>query len=37
MDAPVPRQQLRPVGKDPPLIERRDVLGELIHEYEIAA
>jgi hypothetical protein len=37
MDAPAPRQHLRAVGKDPPAIERRDLLGGLIHEYDIAA
>jgi putative transposase len=37
MDAPVPQQPLHAVGKDPPAIERRDLLGGLIHEYDIAA
>ncbi|HTZ64206.1 MAG TPA: integrase core domain-containing protein [Solirubrobacteraceae bacterium] len=36
-EAPVPRPRLRVVGKDPPSVRRRDVLGGLIHEYEIAA
>jgi transposase InsO family protein len=37
MDAPAPRQPLLAVGKDPPTIKRRDLLGGLIHEYDIAA
>ena len=37
MDAPVPRRHRRSAGKDPPAIERRDRLGGLIHEYDIAA
>jgi len=38
MQAPAPRTtRLGVPGKDPPYIHRRDVLGGLIHEYEIAA
>jgi len=37
MHAPAPRRRLRVVGKDPPSVRRRDVLGGLTHEYEIAA
>ena len=37
MDAPMPRRHRRSAGKDPPTIERRDQLGGLIHEYDIAA
>jgi hypothetical protein len=37
MQAPAPRQHLCIVGKDPPTLSRRDVLGGLIHEYKIAA
>jgi putative transposase len=37
MDAPLSRRRLQAVGKDPPSVTRRDVLGGLIHEYEIAA
>jgi hypothetical protein len=34
---PVPLRRLHAVGKDPPSVKRRDVLGGLIHEYEVAA
>lgn len=37
MRAPHPRRHLHTVGKDPPPVRRCDVLGGLIHEYEIAA
>jgi putative transposase len=37
MDPPAPRRRLRSVGKDPPDLARRDLLGGLIHEYYIAA
>jgi putative transposase len=37
MQPPAPRQPLRAVGKDPPDVARQDVLGGLIHEYQIAA
>jgi putative transposase len=37
MNAPAPRKHLRAVGKDPPIVKRRDLLGGLIHEYDIAA
>jgi transposase InsO family protein len=37
MQPPMPRRHLRAVGKDPPSVTRRDVLGGLIHEYQIAA
>jgi putative transposase len=37
MQAPAPRSRLRALGKEPPAVRRRDVLGGLIHEYEIAA
>jgi hypothetical protein len=37
MNAPAPRQRVRLAGKDPPSVHRRDVLGGLIHEYEIVA
>ena len=37
MQASAPRKRLSVPGKDPPSIHRRDVLGGLIHEYEIAA
>lgn len=37
MEAPAPKRRLRVVGKDPPSVRRRDVLGGLIHEYETAA
>ena len=37
MQAPAPRKRLRVAGKDPLSIHRRDVLGGLIHEYEVAA
>ncbi len=37
MEAPAPRRHLHAVGKDPPTVTRQDVLGGLIHEYEIAA
>lgn len=37
MQPPAPKAHLRVVGKDPPAIRRRDVLGGLIHEYQIAA
>ncbi len=37
MEAPAPKRRLRVVGKDPPSVRRRDVLGGLTHEYEIAA
>ncbi len=37
MEAPAPKRHLHAVGKDPPPIKRHDVLGGLIHEYEIAA
>jgi hypothetical protein len=37
MDATAPRRPVRAVGKDPPAIERRDLLDGLIHEYDIAA
>src|ERR1019366_7033308 len=32
LSAPVPRKHLRAVGKDPPALQRRDLLGGLIHE-----
>jgi putative transposase len=37
MQPPQPRPQLRAVGKDPPPVVRQDILGGLIHEYQIAA
>ena len=37
MEAPAPTRRLQAVGKDPPSVRRRDVLGGLIDEYEIAA
>jgi putative transposase len=37
MEAPAPRRHLHVVGTGPPSVERRDLLGGLIHEYEIAA
>ncbi len=37
MQPPAPRQPLRAVGKDPPSVTRQDILGGLIHEYQIAA
>jgi putative transposase len=37
MQAPAPTRRLQAVGKDPPSVRRRDVLGGLIHEYQIAA
>lgn len=37
MDAPAPRRHLHAAGKDPPATKRRDLLGGLIHEYDIAA
>jgi putative transposase len=37
MQAPRPRQHLQVAGKDPQLVERHDVLGGLIHEYQTAA
>jgi len=37
LSAPAPRKHLRAVGKDPPALQRRDLLGGLIHEYDIAA
>lgn len=37
MEPPTPRSRLRTVGKDPPQVKRRDVLGGLLHEYQIAA
>jgi putative transposase len=37
MESPAPRPRLHVVSRDPPPIERHDVLGGLIHEYEIAA
>jgi hypothetical protein len=37
MQPPAPKAHLRVVGKDPPVIRRRDVLGGLIHEYRIVA
>jgi putative transposase len=37
MEAPVPRRRLHTVGRDPHSVERRDLLGGLIHEYQIAA
>jgi putative transposase len=37
MEAPAPRQRLHAVGTGRPSIERRDLLGSLIHEYDIAA
>ena len=37
MQPPVPRQPLCAVGKGPPEVVRQDVLGGLIHEYQIAA
>lgn len=37
MSAPAPRKHLHAVGKDPPALRRRDLLGGLIHEYDIAA
>jgi putative transposase len=37
MQAPAPTTRLRLAGKDPPSIHGCDVLGGVIHEYEIAA
>jgi transposase InsO family protein len=37
MEAPAPRRGLYAVQGDPPSVKRRDLLGGLIHEYEIAA
>jgi transposase InsO family protein len=37
MEAPLPRRRLHTVGTGPPSVERRDLLGGLIHEYETAA
>jgi putative transposase len=37
MEAPAPRRRLHAVGTDPPSVERRDLLGGLIHEYDVAA
>jgi len=37
MEAPAPRRRLHAVGTGPPSIERRNLLGGLIHEYDIAA
>lgn len=37
MEAPAPRPRLHAVGLGPPSVKRRDLLGGLIHEYEIAA
>lgn len=37
MQAPAPRRRLHLAGKDPPSIDRHDLLGGLLHEYEVAA
>jgi putative transposase len=37
MEAPTPRRRFHTVSTDPPSVERHDLLGGLIHEYEIAA
>jgi putative transposase len=37
MEAPAPRRSPPAVGTAPPSVERRDLLGGLIHEYDIAA
>jgi hypothetical protein len=37
MEAPAPRRRLYAVGTGLPSVERRDLLGGLIHEYGIAA
>jgi hypothetical protein len=37
MEAPAPPRRLHAVGTGPPSIGRRDLLGGLIHVYEIAA
>jgi putative transposase len=37
MEAPAPRRRLHAVGTGLPSVERRDLLGGLIHEYDIAA
>jgi putative transposase len=40
MEAPTPRKCLNAVrggGNDPPSVRRRDILGGLIYEYDIAA
>jgi putative transposase len=37
MEAPAPRRSRPAVGTAPPSVERRDILGGLIHEYDIAA
>jgi hypothetical protein len=36
MEAPAPRRGLYAVQGDLPSVKRRDLLGGLIHEYEIA-
>jgi transposase InsO family protein len=37
MEAPVPRWRRPAVGTALPSVERRDLLGGLIHEYDVAA
>ncbi|MGO9320546.1 MAG: hypothetical protein ACLQBY_07070 [Solirubrobacteraceae bacterium] len=37
VQAPAPKQHLRAVGKDPPPVNRRDVLAGGIYDYHIAA
>jgi transposase InsO family protein len=37
MEPPAPRPRLCAVGSDPPSVKRRDLLGGLIHEYDVAA
>ena len=37
MEPPTPRPRLHAVGSGPPSVGRRDLLGGLIHEYEVAA